>query len=218
MNSRSRTPGIHLEGIRLLVRRDLRASAEVLARAMADDPLMRFFVPYVDIRPRALPRMFYTIARYGQSIGRACATPNLEGVMIWRAPCDRQFTDGMAARFGGLAVLRALGMKAVEVIRRMSRYEEAARRIHGEIVSGPHAYLVLIGVDPAYHGKGFASALVKPLLSYCDLRSLPCYLETHNPKNVSLYEHFGFKIEKTVDVEPRGPRQWCMLRPEGGAT
>jgi ribosomal protein S18 acetylase RimI-like enzyme len=57
-----------------------------------------------------------------------------------------------------------------------------------------HMYLAVLAVDPVYHGKGYASALIKPMLKRLDETRVPCYLKTHNPKNVSMYQHFGFKL------------------------
>ena len=49
-------------------------------------------------------------------------------------------------------------------------------------------------MDPAQQGKGFASALLKPMLARLDEENMACYLETQNMKNVAMYQHFGFKL------------------------
>ena len=37
-------------------------------------------------------------------------------------------------------------------------------------------------------------------------------LETHNIKNVGLYEHFGFELVKTIKSEVTPIEQYCMIR------
>ncbi len=58
----------------------------------------------------------------------------------------------------------------------------------------PHWYLSMLGVDPACQGRGLGSALLKAGLARCDAEGLPAYLESSNPKNVPLYERFGFEV------------------------
>jgi hypothetical protein len=66
--------------------------------------------------------------------------------------------------------------------------------------SEPHWYLPLIGVDPAHHGKGLGSALMRHALRRCDADRLPAYLESSNPKNIPLYQRHGFEIIGQIQV------------------
>lgn len=54
----------------------------------------------------------------------------------------------------------------------------------------------MIGVLPAYQGKGFARRHIHHLhtLSESDPGSTGVYLSTENSVNVSLYEHLGYRI------------------------
>jgi ribosomal protein S18 acetylase RimI-like enzyme len=56
----------------------------------------------------------------------------------------------------------------------------------------PHWYLPLIGVDPVHQGKGHGDALMAHALSRCDRDRVPAYLESSNPRNISLYVRHGF--------------------------
>ncbi len=64
----------------------------------------------------------------------------------------------------------------------------------------PHWYLPLIGVDPAQQGKGCGSALMTYALQQCDLDRSPAYLESTNPRNISLYRRHGFEVLGTIQV------------------
>jgi ribosomal protein S18 acetylase RimI-like enzyme len=44
------------------------------------------------------------------------------------------------------------------------------------------------------HGRGLGSVLMRRGLERCDKDHLPAYLESSNPRNISLYERHGFEI------------------------
>ena len=74
-----------------------------------------------------------------------------------------------------------------------------------------HWYLPLIGVDPAYQGKGLGSALMEHALIRCDRNHETAYLESTNPRNISLYERCGFEVLGTIQVGT-APPLYPMLR------
>ena len=75
-----------------------------------------------------------------------------------------------------------------------------------------HWYLQAIGVAPDFQGKGYAGRLLKPMLAKLDREGLPCYLETLEEQNVSLYQHFGFNIVDESRVTETTLTSWAMLR------
>jgi ribosomal protein S18 acetylase RimI-like enzyme len=75
----------------------------------------------------------------------------------------------------------------------MQTFSRYLDKKHREIISDTHWYLQLLGVDPEYQGQGFASRLLRGMLTRIDEEGLPCYLETELAKNVPIYEHFGFR-------------------------
>ncbi len=78
-----------------------------------------------------------------------------------------------------------------------------------------HYRLKIIAVDPALRGTGAFRRLISPALSYADEHSLTVVLETHNPANVGLYEHFGFELVKTLGCPGLELEQFCMIRKAG---
>ena len=79
----------------------------------------------------------------------------------------------------------------------MDFYKESSK-LHQKDANFPHRYLLFIGVDPEHQVKGYAGALLKPMLNRFEEEKLAVYLETQNADNVTFYEHFNFKvIEKT---------------------
>ena len=84
---------------------------------------------------------------------------------------------------------------------RAARFGRALEDAHPK---EPHWYLLAIGVDPAWQGRGIASLLLRSRLKCCDQEGQSAYLET-KPDGVSLYEHFDFRRIGDVDM-PEGAR------------
>jgi ribosomal protein S18 acetylase RimI-like enzyme len=71
---------------------------------------------------------------------------------------------------------------------------------------------MLIAVSPDFQGKGYGSKLMRPLFARMDRERMPCYLETHTEKNVSLYQHYGFKLVEERVIPGSQVKQRAMLR------
>ena len=72
----------------------------------------------------------------------------------------------------------------------------------------PCWYLPIIAVDPHYQNNGIGSLLMKHALEKVDSDGLPAYLESSNPRNMSLYRRYGFETIgqiKVGDVPPLHP-------------
>ncbi|MGI5824150.1 MAG: GNAT family N-acetyltransferase [Bacillota bacterium] len=59
----------------------------------------------------------------------------------------------------------------------------------------------LIVVRNEVRGTGIFRKLLEPVLEECSRRNLPVVLQTHNPKNIKKYEHFGFKLMEKVSSD-----------------
>jgi GNAT superfamily N-acetyltransferase len=69
---------------------------------------------------------------------------------------------------------------------RFDRVMNVVEQVHHSVVTGPHWYLPLIGVEPSRQGHGVGATLLHAMLARCDVDDLPCYLETFQPTNVRL--------------------------------
>lgn len=58
----------------------------------------------------------------------------------------------------------------------------------------PVYVLQVVAVAPQLKGTGAFRKLVAPVIAACDAAGVPMVLQTHNPANVPLYEHFGFQL------------------------
>lgn len=68
---------------------------------------------------------------------------------------------------------------------------EQMERFH---LKEPHWYLPMIAADPAFRGRGLGTALMEAAIARIDADGRPAYLESSNPRNIPLYQRFGFEI------------------------
>lgn len=69
----------------------------------------------------------------------------------------------------------------------------------------PHWYLPLIAADPTRQGEGLGTALMAAAVARIDADGRPAYLESSNPRNIPLYERFGFERAGEIQVGTSPP-------------
>jgi ribosomal protein S18 acetylase RimI-like enzyme len=92
-------------------------------------------------------------------------------------------------------------------IRSWMKWLDEAEKLHP---TKAHYYLPCIGVDPAYQGKGFGSAIMAHMAAKADQDGVGCYLENANPRNIPFYQRFGFEIVNEKEI--LGFTNWFMWR------
>ena len=76
----------------------------------------------------------------------------------------------------------------------------------------PHWYLNVIATLPERQGQGLGAKALRPALERCDTEGAPAYLESSNPRNMTLYRRHGFEeLADTIDL-PDGPSLYPMWR------
>ena len=78
--------------------------------------------------------------------------------------------------------------------------------------TAPHWYLPMIGVETHLQGQGIGAMLMRYGLEQVDNAGLPAYLESSNPRNISLYQRFGFEVTGTIQAGS-APPLFPMWRP-----
>ena len=165
-----------LSGLIRLTKAQLKPAAAMVARAFQDNPLSVYFFPDVSERKDKLPYIFQFMISYGLLHGEAYATsPNLEGVAVWLPSEKARMTRRVDIKNEGLS--RLFKVKR-ETAAKWRSFDDYVSSMHERLVSFRHWYLQLLGVDPAYQGKGYASTLLKAMFVRIDKERLPCFLET----------------------------------------
>jgi GNAT superfamily N-acetyltransferase len=104
------------------------------------------------------------------------------------------------------ATVRALGGASLKLLRALTYIERKHPR------QPPHWYLATIGVTPAWQGRGYGAALLRPVLDRCDRDGTPAYLEASSPRNRALYERHGFEVLEECQYASDSPPMWRMWR------
>jgi len=192
-----------------LQRSQIEPAAQMLARAFHNDPLCSYFIPNEVARRNLLPHIFKLRLRFGISQGEVYATsPNLEGVAVW-LPDKADMTHLSMVENGVISLLPKLGIRTIYRLFLAYRF---ITRVRKRCTPSRYWHLSPLGVDPNSQGQGYASALLRPMLTRLDHQQLPCYIESQNEKNIGIYLHYGFRIVDNIIIPSTGIAHWCMIR------
>ena len=168
--------------------------------AFASDPAARWTWPDSHLYVSSMPGLIRAFGGNAFAHGGAYCTNGYAGAALWLPPGVQPDEEELSA----------IMERTVPAERRadvFAVFEQMAKLRP----SGPQWYLPLIGVDPAYQGKGHGAALMAYALERCDRDRMPAYLESSNPRNVSLYRRHGFEATGTIQVGS-SPQIVPMLR------
>jgi ribosomal protein S18 acetylase RimI-like enzyme len=132
--------------------------------------------------------------------GTAFVADGYTGAALWLPPGVGPEEETLNARFEA-TVSESLLPDLFEMFEQMAAFHPTE----------PHWYLPMIGVETRQQGNGIGSKLMKYALERCDSDLLPAYLESSNPKNISLYERFGFYVIGTIQAGS-APPVYPMIR------
>ena len=158
------------------------SAIETIVLAFAADPAARWTWPSSHQYLDAMPRLAQAFGGGAFTRGTACCTEELTGAALWLPP-------GIHPDEEKLGEMLQTTVSPSHRDNVSAVFEQMAKYHPGE----PHWYLALIGVDPAHQGKGHGDALMAYALKRCDRDQVPAYLESSNPRNVSLYRRHGFE-------------------------
>ena len=199
-----------------LQRGDIKKASNVLFDAFRDDPFFLYAFGAKHSDEALVGQMHRFTLRLGLRYGTVAApTAVLEGIVIWLSPGHTAITPWRAVRTGilGFAItLLQNRMSLGSFIERMAAFSSYSDQLHARHAHFPHWYLLAIGIADQFRGKGYASRLLRPMLARCDDEKLPCYLETHNERNLTFYQHFGFVVREEGKIPGSNTRQWALLR------
>ena len=133
----------------------------------------------------------------------------MEGIAIWLPSANYPMTFLRLLRSVPLPVFLGLGWESGQEMKSFGDYIDS---VHKRLIPYKHWFLQTIAVDPQFQGKGYAGKLLGPMLTRMDEECLPCYLETIDEANVSLYEHFGFEVVDKSEVPNTNLTNWAMVR------
>jgi GNAT superfamily N-acetyltransferase len=196
-----------------LVRLDasrIERAGEIAGRAFFDDPLARHFLPDDEQRRELLQAHFIPLIRYGVLFGEVFTTAETpHAVAVWLPPDQDQMTPEKIEQAGLDRVHELVGPEAWHRFETVENYVET---FHPAEAPEPHWYLLLLGVDNPFQGKGLGSALLQRVHERADKQGQPSWTWTTSEPNVPFYTRNGYRV-LTDEVEPTSNvRIWTLRR------
>jgi len=162
---------------------------EVLVRANWADPAARWVWPDSQQFLTHFPSFVRAFGGKAFAHGSAYYVDGYTGAALWLPPDVHPDENALIALLQR-TVSEQIQKDFFPVFEQMGRYHP----------SKPHWYLPLMGVDPSQQGKGFGSALLQHTLMQFDRDNKIAYLESSNPRNISLYKRHGFELLGTIQT------------------
>lgn len=181
---------------------NIRANAiNTIVLGFAADPMARWAWPDPTVYLATMPAFVDAFGGRAFEHGAAYVTEGTRAVALWLPPG----VEPDEARMGAI----------MEETLRPEISEDIATIMNGMAEHHPHEphwYLPFIATDPIWRGQGLGALLMKHVLRRCDEEGIAAYLESSNPRNISLYERHGFEIIGNIQ-SGSSPVLTPMLRP-----
>jgi GNAT superfamily N-acetyltransferase len=184
----------HVATVKTLAAADAAPAIDTIVLAFAADPMSRWTWPEAHQYLATMPRLARAFGGRAFVHGSAFASVDYTGVALWLSPGVHPDEEALNEVVLG-TVPPSNRASAIAIFQQMGQYHP----------SGPHWYLPLIGVDPAHQGQGLGDALMAHALAQADRDRLPAYLESTNPRNISLYRRHGFEALGRIQVGTSPP-------------
>jgi len=188
--------------VRVALDRDQETVIGVITLAFVTDPMVRWAFPDPATYLAVMPQVAAAFGGNGFPHGAAHVIEGGMGAAMWLPPGVAPDAERLATLTDTHAPKERAG-DMVQIFDQMDRYHPTY----------PCWYLPLIGVDPAHQGQGCGSALLRYATTRCDSEGMPAYLESSNPRNISLYLRHGFEIIGNIQAGSSPPMVPMLRRP-----
>ena len=180
----------------------------LLSRAFANDPWTRKLFSDDLKKSQAL---FTMIIRYCEITGGQVLFENQESTLTSVAcleyPMKLSFLDVVKLFGSFITFISACGFKTFKMINTYMRLTSRHRP------KEKHYYLTCLGVSPEFMCKKIGKKMLDTIHEIVDqdTTSVGIGLDTEYPDNIALYEHFGYRLVATENLD--GMNIYIMFRP-----
>jgi ribosomal protein S18 acetylase RimI-like enzyme len=178
-----------IESVKSATVADEAAVISVMTLAFGTDPVARYFYPNPREYVAYFPRLAVAIGGKAFASATAHYVEGFASASLWLPPGVSPDEEAPVAILQE-TVSERLHADAFMLLEQMGAAHPKE----------PHWYLWMIGTDPARQGRGYGSALMRHALASCDHDKRLAYLESSNPRNLSLYLRHGFELIRTIQV------------------
>lgn len=172
---------------------------------------MTYLFPNAATRTSQLTKLFLPVIRCSLRYGGVEVAPEGGGALAWLSGEYFPLRFSQIARSGLIRTPLLIGLSAFE---RLQGHETVCDHELKKRAPNGFAYLWVVGVYPKAMGRGLGKQMIQSALSA--MRSCghsACLLRTDNERNVSFYEHLGFKPIHT-DIAPHSSLRYWVLSQE----
>ena len=160
-------------------------------------------------RREAMLRYFDYSLQEGRRYGRLqVAAEGPVGASIWSRPLDGDQARQMAEEKKAF-LRKEMGPASLAAYARIT----AGMARQTDTVIPPDCwYLSILGVAPAFQGRGLGETLINPVLKQTDANGSATYLETFTPRTRRFYARLGYRECGSFEAPGTGARYWVMVR------
>ncbi len=189
---------------------DAELVARIAAEAFYDDPVMSWVLQDDTTRLGQLIVVFRGLAGDVLPDRGVIDVAESAAVACWRDPTF-EHGRGAASRLEDAAAEAPPERPSPFSDDETARFliiEAAMRAAHPH---DPHWYLNVVATLPSHQSRGLGAAVLQPVLERADAEGVPCYLESTNPRNRTLYYREGFEDMGEIHLDG-GPTMLQMWR------
>ena len=200
---------IEKSGLYIVKEEDLDRLADIAADAYQDYPLHNWFTGGKYDKKASKLIMQISLKTMTEDAVIYADSEEMNGFAVW-LPIG--FTGSKTLPFllnGGFELILHSGPA---IIGRLLTYENYAMSLKKDYTDNYDWYLYNLSIKKDAQGKGIASKLLRPMLTFCDDEKMVAYLETNKESNVSLYEHYGFELKREEAIPKTQVIHYSMVR------
>lgn len=165
----------------------------IFINTFCDEPSFKFMLPndirrkndvawLVDMKLKSFNNHYHTYTTKGI----------VKGFSWWIPPNSFPNVSTLSALKNGY--WKAPFKFGISSFKRMVSFSNQETKILQKYISEPYWVLDVIATDPNYQRTGLGGQLMKPVFDLSDRQSIPCFVLTHNVRNVGFYQKYGFKL------------------------
>lgn len=200
-----------------VTKNDFSRLEKLLTRCFADDPLYKTLIPDEQMRRDLLPKLFdCDLTEFFETCEIYADSPDLNSLLVVSDEAEdynifKYYMSELHAllKTDTYLILEDPSMKIFRNFMLGKDYLNS--RWTDQLHQKNRLHIIYLAVDPQMQHHGMADRLLTEVIAYAQKHRMMISLETHNEKNVGMYEHFGFKVFGVLERH-FGLKQYCLIR------
>lgn len=173
---------------------DRRYVAKILASAFDKNLSVNHIVKQDQMRLKRIPGLMDYAFKVCQTYGKVFVSEDRTACALVLFPDKKLFSLKMMY-WDLILIIKVIGLgQLFKIMKRETMIKQAhpkAQKMY---------YLWFIGVDPLTQQRGMGTKMMNELIADARAMKRPIFLETSVCRNVSWYEHLGFRIYEELDL------------------